>query len=441
MKKIVLVILTCFLSMLTQASTLTVEVENGAWGEVKLLMYEEHFTDRKSLFALKKIDQEHKTSFDINMDQAIKVAVEVGRYSTDVYILPDQDYEILVYPYDQSFEILTDDTYKTNENLVNYEQEIRDYGADNVTIDFALTEDELANLEDFVFRVERKYRKTKGAFFNLYKRSSLRTFNLDIAKKTKNNVTIDTLFSNVILENKLHYDVPTYVSFLKRWHYTKYYGFQYKYGADEYDELVKIARDVDDPELQQFFELNAIEIAFKGHFYNIHLVGDDLDSILNYALNDELRIIAYNLKDMYYKFSEGDRLPNITLKDQYGTLVNLDDYNNQVIYIGFWTTWSSSAVRDLEVIQKIKKQFKDDVVFVSILIDANHNTLKRFLENKDYDWVFLNSGLSHSMKEDFQITTFPKYMIVGKGMEILEPNAEHPNDETLIELEMLIKGN
>jgi uncharacterized protein YifE (UPF0438 family) len=75
------------------------------------------------------------------------------------------------------------------------------------------------------------------------------------------------------------------------------------------------------------------------------------------------------------------------------------------------------------------------------MVDASFNTLNRFLEDKAYDWIFLSTGITHSMKEEFQLDRFPKYMIIGKDMKILEPVADAPNDDTLMELEMIIKSS
>lgn len=435
-----LIILFSLLSFSLSASTVDIYVKDGAWGEVKLEMYEDHFTNRKSLYSFKKLDAEHKASFNFSADRVVKLDITVGTYVSSIYVLPDQEYEFLIYPYEQKIEVIRDDIDNTNEYIQRFNQDLRDYGAVNINTEYALSVEELDKLDDFIIELGAKYRKLGGPYFDLYKRMYMRSFRLDIAKKTENRETVDTILDSMLARHKLNYDMPIYVSFLKRWHYIKYYSFDFEYGADEFSQLKAIASTFKNLELQQFFHLNAIEISFKGGFGNMHLAGDDLDSILANPLNDELEIIAYNLKQLYYKFSTGDRLPNISLIDQNGVSFNTEDYNNEIIYLNFFTQWNSTSVSHLNAIKNVHERFKDDVLFVSVMIDASRNTLLKFLEGKEMDWTFLSTGLNHTMKEDFQLDRIPKYMIIGKDLKIITPVADAPNEETLIELEMILKG-
>ncbi len=440
MKRNILLLSLLFICIIGNATSITFYVKDGAWGAVKLNIYEDHFTSRKSLFAYQELDEKHSTVFQMENDKVQKLDIEVGRFTTSVFILPDETYEFYVYPYEQKIEVIKDDIKNTNDYVNKFHQDIKEYGADNIMINYALTEDELDNLEAFVDEINTKYKDTGGKFFDLHKRMSLQSFRMDIAKKTENEFTIDSLLDSLILRHKVIYESPAYMDFIKRWHYIKYYSFQFEFGADEYEDLKNIALGINNKEISQLLYLNAIEIAFKGACNSIDLVGDDLDSILFNPINEELEIIAYNLKQLYYKFSVGDPLPYLSLKDQHGTLFNVEDYQNQILYIGFWTQWNRTSVDQLKEINKIHKHFKDDVIFVSIMVDASFNTLNRFLEDKAYDWIFLSTGITHSMKEEFQLDRFPKYMIIGKDMKILEPVANAPSDDTLMELEMIIKS-
>ena len=422
------------------ASKVNVFVKNGSWGEVKMLIYEEHFTKHKSIFSMEKLDTENKAVFDLKVDKPTRFSIEIGRFSSDIFVLPNEDYEFYVYPYEQRVEIISDDNDNTNDLIDQLEEDLKKYGSNNLTTDFASSSFELENLEEFIEKLQRKYRRTGGKFFQRYKFYTIQRYQLDIAKKTQNIGTIDTMLDSIIVLDAINYQNPSQIEFLKYWHYVKFYGFEYKYGIGEYDRLKAIARQSKNPELRQLLELNAIDIAFRGNFDNLHLCGDDLDSISGVILNDDLDFMAYNLKEKYYKFSQGARAPSISYKDNYGSLFNLEDYIGQVVYIGFWTMWNSSSVEDLEQIQKLKRHFKDDIVFVSILVDNNLETLKRFLDQKGYDWTFLSTGINSSVKEDCGINQFPKYMIIGTNGDILEPLADRPSEETLIELEQIIKA-
>ena len=115
-----LIILFSLLSFSLSASTVDIYVKDGAWGEVKLEMYEDHFTNRKSLYSFKKLDAEHKASFNFSADRVVKLDITVGTYVSSIYVLPDQEYEFLIYPYEQKIEVIRDDIDNTNGEEFNF---------------------------------------------------------------------------------------------------------------------------------------------------------------------------------------------------------------------------------------------------------------------------------------------------------------------------------
>ena len=184
MKRNILLLSLLFICIIGNATSITFYVKDGAWGAVKLNIYEDHFTSRKSLFAYQELDEKHSTVFQMENDKVQKLDIEVGRFTTSVFILPDETYEFYVYPYEQKIEVIKDDIKNTNDYVNKFHQDIKEYGADNIMINYALTEDELDNLEAFVYQINTKYKDTGGKFFDLHKRMSLQSFRMDIAKKT-----------------------------------------------------------------------------------------------------------------------------------------------------------------------------------------------------------------------------------------------------------------
>ena len=168
-----LIILFSLLSFSLSASTVDIYVKDGAWGEVKLEMYEDHFTNRKSLYSFKKLDAEHKASFKFSADRVVKLDITVGTYVSSIYVLPDQGYEFLIYPYEQKIEVIRDDIDNTNEYIQRFNQDLRDYGAVNINTEYALSVEELDKLDDFIIELGAKYRKLGGPYFDLYNTNSL----------------------------------------------------------------------------------------------------------------------------------------------------------------------------------------------------------------------------------------------------------------------------
>ena len=148
---------------------------------------------------------------------------------------------------------------------------------------------------------------------------------------------------------------------------------------------------------------------------------------------------------MYETFTRimpGNPAPISVLKDADGNEHTFEEFKGKVLVIDVWATWCHSCLANMHKFAGMRQWFskESDVCFITVSIDRS--------EDKD---VWLEALKKHNMKgmlnlfpgceaqsqfeTDFQISSVPRYIIIGKKGEIVSAHAPSPGPEmaTMIE--------
>ncbi len=63
--------------------------------------------------------------------------------------------------------------------------------------------------------------------------------------------------------------------------------------------------------------------------------------------------------------------------------IEFQDYKGQVILINYWATWCPPCIAEMPSLQQLYEDYQDEVVFLFVSGEG-HQTVKRFLERKNY---------------------------------------------------------
>lgn len=127
------------------------------------------------------------------------------------------------------------------------------------------------------------------------------------------------------------------------------------------------------------------------------------------------------------------------LNDMSGEKVYLSDYEGKVIYLDFWASWCGPCRQQFPFAKKMKeklsKKEKEQIVFLYISIDNNEAAWKKGIERAGVDGVHLFSpgGWGASVCNYFSIQSIPRYVIIDKKGEVVNPNAPRPQDPKALE--------
>lgn len=118
--------------------------------------------------------------------------------------------------------------------------------------------------------------------------------------------------------------------------------------------------------------------------------------------------------------------------------------DSKITYIDFWASWCLPCRKEMPISQKLNNKYKNrGVNFVYISIDENFKAWAKatnqmgLSEDESY---FLPKGSESEIAQKFNITTIPRYILIGKDGEVINANAPRPSDaETKILFEQLLK--
>ncbi|WP_026339006.1 TlpA disulfide reductase family protein [Fusobacterium russii] len=116
-------------------------------------------------------------------------------------------------------------------------------------------------------------------------------------------------------------------------------------------------------------------------------------------------------------------VPKIVLKDKNDKEHNLADYKGKVVFINFWATWCGYCVEELPYLEKVSKDYANDVVVLGISApksdlapqnpDVSKEKIIEFLEKKKITYPVLFDERGKVFAE-YGVKFFPTSYVIGR---------------------------
>ncbi len=133
----------------------------------------------------------------------------------------------------------------------------------------------------------------------------------------------------------------------------------------------------------------------------------------------------------------GEMAPDFALQTESSEgFVTLSQFKGKVVYIDFWASWCKPCLDKLDKLEREKrKNNSDDIVFITISIDASKQVWKNTLKNRGYSGVHLYAGKNSAVAKDFKVKGVPSEFIIKKNGQF----APTPEDSDPASLILLLK--
>ncbi len=128
----------------------------------------------------------------------------------------------------------------------------------------------------------------------------------------------------------------------------------------------------------------------------------------------------------------GNAAPDLTLVDMDGRSVSLSSLKGKVVFIDFWATWCVPCIASMpkshELIEHFKK--RDDVVFLNVNVHDDKTRWGKFVTKEKMLGVnlFADNDQSDMLFKNFNFDGIPHFVLIDKGGNILDANADNSGD-------------
>lgn len=134
-------------------------------------------------------------------------------------------------------------------------------------------------------------------------------------------------------------------------------------------------------------------------------------------------------------FSGKSKAFAFALPDSAGKIVKLEDFKGKAVVVDYWFTGCTGCILLQKAIAPVYEHFKDnkDVVFLSICADRETASWKKSLQSGKYTHPqsinLITNGFRHEMIIHYNITTYPKLMLIDRNGNLIARNMIHPGNK------------
>jgi len=122
----------------------------------------------------------------------------------------------------------------------------------------------------------------------------------------------------------------------------------------------------------------------------------------------------------------------------------LEQHKGKVVYLDIWATWCGPCLREMPPSQSLKKEMEgQEIVFLYLSVDDNKHRWENTVEAKQIfgNHYLASDAIVQELKENYGLSSIPRYMIFDKSGNVLNANAPRPSDAIVVSyLKDLVKS-
>ncbi|HXJ99656.1 MAG TPA: TlpA disulfide reductase family protein [Gelidibacter sp.] len=104
------------------------------------------------------------------------------------------------------------------------------------------------------------------------------------------------------------------------------------------------------------------------------------------------------------------------LVDENGRLYNFSEAKGKVVLVNFWATWCPPCIAEMPSMEKLYKDYKDDVVFL-LVSNETQEVVSKFKQKNNYDFL-VHASISPN-PELLEVSSIPRTFILDQQGHIV----------------------
>jgi len=132
------------------------------------------------------------------------------------------------------------------------------------------------------------------------------------------------------------------------------------------------------------------------------------------------------------KVALGKPAPDFTAYAPDGKKVKLSDYFGQLLYIGFWASWSDWSMQEIPYFEQLNRDFNGKPVkfiLISLDFEKDKNRWAAIIKENNFGSIqLIQDPKSNVLRENYYLNDFPRYFLIGKDGKIISVYAPRPTE-------------
>ena len=433
----------------------------GAEGKkIEVIMASDLMTGLEKTIAQSTVDSTGAFALSLNTDKTIPVFLNIDFHRSEMFLEPGKSYKLNINPMDynqvleinpfeesQSLDITIQGSKSDDLNTMiqSFNTEYNRFVLDN--FNSLYRDKDKARLDTFRIRMLHKFPDTKKNYFVDYIK-----YKLGSLEQVANIMGKSPMVYKYFSTSPVLYDNVEYMDFFKEF-FSKYITTTSRplkflnysgmlNGPGSYPALMK-ALETDTllrrPQLRELVLLRGLMEMYDDPLYNQENIQNTLVSISKESKFDGNRVIAQDLIKYLTRLRRGSAAPGFTLQDRNHKNVSLDDLKGKPVILCFWTTYCNPCLSEMESMVPLYEKYNDRMTFVSISADKEFVMMKLFIDlKKDFKWTFLHLGSDIGLLRDYDVRSFPLFVLIDSQGKIVNYPAEMPDSGLESSIENLL---
>jgi peroxiredoxin len=140
------------------------------------------------------------------------------------------------------------------------------------------------------------------------------------------------------------------------------------------------------------------------------------------------------------KLKPGTPAPDFTLPLSDKKEISLKGLRGKPVVLCFWTTYCEECLSEMDLIRPLYDIYKEKIQFVSISADKHFSKMLFFINlKKDYVWSFAHIGDHYEVLKDYDVRSYPLFVIIDKEGKINKYQANKPSNGLEADLQKILK--
>jgi len=192
---------------------------------------------------------------------------------------------------------------------------------------------------------------------------------------------------------------------------------------DKLRDLIRKDKSLSDKSMQELVIIKSLYDAFYSDQFSKSAIIMLMDSLHAETGIEFHKMILADIKYEITKLAIGYKPPPFELYSYDSSLVRLQDFEGEYVYLGFCNSFSYSCIKEFELLKDMNSRFENYLKIVTILIDDSFEAMQNLVESNNYDWVFLHYSFLPEILDDYDIKAYPTYFLIDKdGRLLASPN-------------------